>query len=385
MIENIYVGADNETKQAQKVYVGADNKASLLFEKYTPEPKIYGAEWSGESSTSWVRTDDAIGFAEPSPAVNNGTGSSPFDDIMPWSGMRRVTDSNAGELVEIPKFYYKWTRDGAKMKLQIADWQFEGSLVSPAHADRGDGTGERNYVYVGRYHCSSSDYKSTTGVLPKMSTTRANFRTSIHNLGTKIWQWDYAMLWAIRMLYLVEYADWNSQAKIGYGGGNGSAAENVGSTDAMTYHTGTNAANRNTYGHVQYRYIEDLWGNAYDWCDGIYFSSANVYTIKNPSSFSDTTGGTLVCTRTTSSGCISAWTNPSASGFEYALYPSAVVSDSDYSTYVADRCFHAASGVVLYVGGNHNQVQNFGLFCMSGGNGASTSGVSIGSRLMKLP
>ena len=67
-------------------------------------PHIYGAEWDGTSTTVWMRTDEAAGFTDPVPAVNNGTGSSPFDNLLPWSGMTRITDSVAGELVAIPKF-----------------------------------------------------------------------------------------------------------------------------------------------------------------------------------------------------------------------------------------------------------------------------------------
>lgn len=345
--------------------------------------QIYGVEWDGTSTTAWSRTDDAAEFVDPVPAVNNGNGSSPFDDKMPWSGMKRVTDSAAGTLVEIPKFYYKWTRSGSRMKLQIADGAKDGFLVSPAHADRGDGNGERDVVYVGAYHCASSTYKSTTGVSPQVNMTRATARSGIHNLGSTIWQWDYAMLWTIQMLYLVEFADWNSQAKIGYGCGNNSSAETSGKCDGMTYHTGTNAANRTTYGHVRYRWIEDLWANVYDWCDGIYFSGANIYCIKNPSNFSDSSGGTLVGTRTTSSNYISKYTTPSATGFEYALYPSEV-SGSD-STYVCDYCYYNASGVVLRVGGNYYQHQYRGLFCLNGNNAASVSGGNVGSRLQKLP
>ena len=174
----------------------------LGYGEYVEPPHIYGAEWDGSSSPAWTRTDDSADFADPSPAVSNGNGSSPFDDCMPWSGMKRVEDSEAGTLVEIPKFWYKWTRTGSAMKLQIADSEVDGFFVSPAHADRGDGTGERDVVYVGAYHCDSN-YKSTTGMIPKVSMTRANFRTNIHNLGNNVWQWDYAMYWTIMMLYLV--------------------------------------------------------------------------------------------------------------------------------------------------------------------------------------
>lgn len=186
------------------------------------------------------------------------------------------------------------------------------------------------------------------------------------------------------MLYLVEYADWNSQAKIGYGCGNNSGTENMGATDAMTYHTGTTAASRKTYAAgIQYRHIEGLWSNVLDWCDGIYFSGANVYCIKNPTNFSDTSGGTNIGTRPTSGGWISAWSIPSVSGFEYALYPSAVAGSEN--TYVCDYCYYSASGVVLCVGGYYSQSQYHGAFYLDGYYAASGANADIGCRLQKLP
>lgn len=343
-------------------------------------PKIYGAEWLGTSDPAWTRTNDSAGLSDPNPAVNNGNGNSPFDTIYPWKDMRRVEDSAAGTLVEIPKFYYKWVRNGAKMKLLITDRATDGFYVSPAHADRGDGKGERDVVYVGAYHCAS-DYKSKTGVTPLGNKTRAEFRTGIHNLGSTIWQNDFAMFWTIGMLYLVEYAHWQSRIKIGYGCSNSSRIQNSGLCDAMTYHTGTNVANRTTYGHTRYRYIEDLWGNVFDFCDGIYFSGANVYGIKNPVNFSDSTGGTLVGTRATTNNWIAEWTNPTALGFEYMLYPSAVSSD-----YVGGFTINNLSdGVVSYIGSDFYQAVYRSLFCFCGDISASSKTSGIGSRLMKLP
>ena len=348
--------------------------------------KIYGAYWDGSSDPSWTRTDDAADFDDPNPYYSgmSGTPSSPFDDCYPWNGMEVVEDDEAGTLVSIPKFWYKWTRDGDSMKLQIADKPVDGFYVSPAHQDRGDGQGERDVVYVGRYHCSSSNYKSTTGVSPKANITRATARSSIAALGTTIWQWDYAILWTIQMLYLVEFAHWNSQVKIGYGCGNSSAAQSMGASDNMPYHTGTMQSSRTTYGvGCQYRNIEDLWGNVYEWCDGIYFSNADIYCIKNPASFSDSSGGTKVGTRLTSGGYTSKWTVPSASGFEYALYPSAVSGSN--ATYVCDYCNYNSSGVVLLTGGYYHQDLSQGLFYLGGGNTPSGLNIYIGSRLMKLP
>lgn len=350
--------------------------------------KIYGISWDGSSTSAWTRTGAAADFTDPVPAVSNGNGSSPFDDILPWSGMEIVDDATAGKLVKIPKYYYKWTKTGTAMTLQITNEPVDGFHVSPAHADRGDGSGERDYVYVGRYHCSTSNYKSTTGVAPKVSITRSTARTAIKNLGSGIYQYDFAMYWTIMMLYLVEYADWNSQAKIGYGcapTGSTSAVRTQGYTDAMVYHTGTDQANRTTYGGTQYRYIEGLWDNCYDWCDGIYFSTADVYIINNPANFSDTTGGTKVGERATTANCIKSFFVPSASGLEWALYPDETISDSNYETYVCDQCNYKASGVVLCVGGYYSQSQNRGAFYLYGSSTATYSYANIGARLQKLP
>lgn len=347
-------------------------------------PKIYGVSWDGTSTTAFSRTDDAELFTDPIPYVSGASSySSPFDDISPWKDMKIVEDSTSGSLVAIPKYYYKWTKTGDTMKLQISAEPFEGSLVSPAHADRGDGKGERDVVYVGRYHCNSS-YKSVTGSSPKAKITRATARTNIHNLGSTYWQYDFAMYWTIAMLYLVEFADWNSQTKIGYGCSTNGSVMSMGYTDSMPYHTGTTATARTSYGGTQYRYIEGLWDNVHDWCDGVYFNGANVYCTKNPSNFSDSSGGTLVSTRPTASNFIKSWNIPTASGFEYALYPATVGGSG--STYTPDYCYVSSSAVViLHVGGGYIQSSYFGLFCLYGGHPVSGSNSDVGCRLQKLP
>ena len=342
---------------------------------------VYGAEWDGTSTTAWSRTDGAAGFTDPVPYVSGASNyGSPFDTLQPWAGMTKE-ERTGGTMVKIPKFWYKITQNGSGMKVQIADGPMDGFLVSPAHMDRGDGNGERDYVYVGRYHCHTSDYKSKTGGKPKASVTRANFRTQIHNLGSNIWQLDFATRFTIWLLIIVEFADWNSQAKIGYGCGNNSATQNMGYTDSMPYHTGTTQSSRAAYGlGTQYRYIEGLWDNVYDWCDGCYYNSSGLNIILNPSNFSDSSGGTAV--GTPSSGYPSAFTVKDVSDtFEMFIPTAANGSDSTYS---CDGWSFDASYPCLYVGGNCYQNTDRGLFFV-GFNGASGTNASIGSRLMELP
>lgn len=339
---------------------------------------IYGASWDGTSTTRWSRTDEAAEFTDPVPYVAGASSyGSPFDNLQPWAGMVK-SERTGGTMVSIPKFWYKLTQNGSGMSIQIADRAVEGYSVSPAHMDRGDGHGERDVVYVGRYHCNSS-YRSGTGS-PKTNITRSTARSGIHNLSSTIWQSDFAMRFTIWLLYIVEFCDWNAQKAIGYGCGNNSSAQWMGYTDSMPYHTGTTQSSRTTYGlGTQYRNIEGLWDNVLDWCDGCYYNSNGLNIILNPSKFSDSSGGTAV--GVPSNGYPSTFTVKTTGGFPLFI-PTAASGDSE--TYSCDYWGFGSSGPCLCVGGYCGQGASYGLFYVGYG---STSGAyaSIGCRLQELP
>lgn len=343
---------------------------------------IYGVTWSGGSETTFTRTDKSASFSNPDPYVADGNhpGYSPFDNIWPWRGMK-IVERDGNSLVAIPKFWYKLTRNGSAMSFQIANYPADDFKVSPAHQDRDDGIGERDYVYVGRYHCVS-DYKSKSGGVPKSNISKATARTGIHNLGSYYWSNDFALFWTIRMLYLVEFADWDSQITIGVGGGTSTA---TGYTDGMPYHTGTMAANRTTYGaNTQYRYIEGLWDNVRDWCEGIYFNSYTLYITTKPSSFSDS-GGTNIGTRTTNYGLITSFGTPNVSTFDWALFPSSTSTyASNYNSYVASYLSNSSNYDILTCGGPDGNYRG-GMFRMSATGTSATEFPNIGARLMYLP
>lgn len=341
---------------------------------------IYGVEWDWTSSgpTKGTRTDAAAGFSDPNPAVNNGNGSSPFDNLMPWAGMVKETRTG-GVMVKEPKYWYKWTKTGKKLKLQIADGPVEGFHVDPVNMDRGDGLGELNFSYIARYHCASGTYKSETNKAQQVSITRSAARTSIHNLGANIWQMDFAQMWYVGMLFLVEFADWNGE-RIGRGCSASGSKENNGKTDAMQYHTGTTAANRDTYGYTQYRNIEGWWDNVYDWMDGCYYNSNGLNVIKNPNQFSDSANGTLVGKPV--AGYPSDFTIPTQSGLEWALFPSAAAGST--TNYVPDYWDFNGSYPCLYRGGSYGQNQNRGPFYVNYVGTSDTSAV-IGCRLQERP
>lgn len=353
-------------------------QSEYVILRYAP---VYGVSWDGTSTTLWTRTDDAADFADPVPYVSGATDyGSPFDNLYPWKDMIRVTDPQAGEMVKIPKFWYKLTQNGAGMSIQISDKATPGYSVCPACMDRGDGKGERDYILVGRYHCAS-DYKSKTGVKPVASKTRPAFRTGIQNLGAKIYMMDYATRFTIWLLYLVEYANWDSQTTIGYGCGGNTATGNMGYTDAMPYHTGTKLASRTSYGlGTQYRYIEGLWDNVIDWIDGCYTTGSGFFIILNPSKFSDNANGKNV-------GAINSNEYPSAFIVKavnntFPLFIPSAAGGSN-STYSCDIWTSSGANCVM-VGGSYARVTSVGLFRFSDALSTATEN-AIGSRLMKFP
>lgn len=354
--------------------------AATAYKDYAVElayVHIYGASWDGTSTTRWSRTDEAAEFTDPVPYVAGASSyGSPFDNLQPWAGMVK-SERTGGTMVAIPKFWYLLEQSGSGMSIKIADRKVAGYSVSPAHMDRGDGHGERDVVYIGRYHCNSS-YKSGTGS-PRVNMTRSSARANIHNLGSTIWQSDFAMRFTIWLLYIVEFADWNSQAKIGYGCSPSSSAFTMGYTDSMPYRTGTNQSSRATYGGTQYRNIEGLWDNVWDWCDGCYNDGNGLNIVLNPSKFSDSSNGTAV--GVPSNGWPSAFKVKANGGFPMFIPTSASGNDATYS---CDYWYFDSSCPCLFVGGCYSCFSGCGLFCVSYNTASSYYG-GIGCRLQELP
>ena len=360
-----------------------------------PRPvKIYGVTWDGSANPKMTRTDAAADFVDPVPSVGGSAGSSPFDNIMPWAGMQIVEDEFAGTMVSIPKFYYKITKTGRELSLQIADAPVPGFSVSPAHMDRGDGKGERDVVYIARYKCSSTNGMSVTGAYPLINRGRSDIRTDIRTKQERYGMsgysiQDYAMFWTVRMLMLVEFATWDFQGAIGYGCG-GEGLEYTGSTDNMGYHTGTVSESVETYAvGIQYRYIEDLWANVFEHIDGIRIDPSievdlakDAYIIINPTEFSDNEGGIKVCTipqLVCEGSFIKDWNVPTIEGYSWALTPSDVSYGCEY---VTDFCTFSYAGLAF--GGSYNrQTEECGPFCFDGF--ASSGNKFTGARLQKIP
>lgn len=361
--------------------------------------KIFGVVWAySNSSTALARVTKANDpnnyvntdiTTSPSPAVGTGSGSSPFDDYMPWKGMDEynIVDNTIGAkrgesgfsrssndvMVYIPEFYYKVVNDSSSSKryFYIANKATTGFEKHP-------GSGR----YVGRYNTISGNY-SRTGNDPIVSITRSSARNGARGKGNKWALYDYASWCAVWLLYIVEYADWDSQKKIGMGWVDGhSNSIASGGTDSMTYHTGR-ASGSDGSTAVQYRHIENPWGNINEWIDGINFSDGTVYVCTDISKYADdtSTNYTNIGTKAQSDGYISATGYSSTS--PWSFYPTS--TSGSETTYIPDYVFFGRGWRVLCIGGRWNNGSDAGLFYFNASLNSSNLGSHVGSRLLFVP
>ena len=379
------------------VSITASGQSKALTLSYA---NVFGVCWdTSNSSTALTRltpSTDPYGYVsrsvatEPKPAVGTGSGSSPFDSFAPWSGMKECNLDTSGKvtawkgdsgfsrgfqrvMVHIPEFYVKYKESGTKKYFYISDCARNDFVKHP-------GSGK----FVGRYVAApSSDgvvhyvFSQTNGSAG-VNITRANARTLAKENGVKYHLYDFATYCAIIWLYIVEFADWNSRSKIGSGHVSSSAASISGRTDSMTYHTGrTNTDGVENQCNVQYRWIENLWGNVYQWVDGFNANGADAYYCTDPSKYADdtTTGYTKIGTLPASG-----WIKDLTVTDNGLLIPK-TTGGSD-STYIPDYAYSSSGWHVLFVGGDWYDGSNAGLLCFSASYASSYSYSDISARLL---
>ena len=137
--------------EGDKNYSEARHSKKIVVESLT---SVFGVSWdSSNPSTALTRLTKANDpnklvtvdiKTEPVPAVGTGSGSSPFDNYMPWMGMEEYCFNSAtGEIiakkgetgfdrrtypdmVKIPEFYYKVEKSGSIFRYYVADGPVDG-------------------------------------------------------------------------------------------------------------------------------------------------------------------------------------------------------------------------------------------------------------------
>lgn len=346
--------------------------------------KIYGISRDiTATSPAWARTDSAVGKTATA-TVGTAAGSSDFDNCYPWSGIVRKTLSTGDVMVKIPKFWYRRYRSKNVEYLKIADEATSGFTLHPAFNHGGV---VKDYLYVGAYKITSGN-KSASGVSPLVNQTRAAMRSNAKAKGTGWGIIDIAALSAIQMLILVEFANNNVQSVIGRGYCDGnSSALRTGTCNNVSGLTGRPAG---TDGKVDvvWRGVEGLWGNIFEWVDGINWNNGTYYVCNDPSRYADNTttnytalsfkGATNWSSSYITQEGLDTGSNP------HVMLPVAAGSGSE-TTYDCDVCWSSTAWSVVQHGGAWDNGSMCGLFSASLSDASSHAFSWVGSRLLYIP
>ena len=291
---------------------------------------VYGVKRNtSATSTAWERVGDSIGLEANAVLPTSSTTVADtgvvndFDNIYPWSEIRsynynantrKVTawygeanfkfDGSNGEvLTYIPGFYYKReVVDGVEYQY-ILKYEQEGYSYSEPfsvgrykisggkdadHKSSGGGSNTSNknsngYIELMKTIDPGSSggtignvfkARSIAGIYPSASATMSVFRESASKLGTDFSILDYHY-YVLQMLYLVEYADYDSQSVLGKGVTENDSAIIMGGTDSLGMKSGC-LVNDGKHSMI-YRGIEDIYGNTTDFLDGINIKDYQAY------------------------------------------------------------------------------------------------------------
>jgi hypothetical protein len=371
-------GSETASEQVVITSDGQSEEVELSF------VKIYGiSRDKSTSSPAWARTDNAVGMTATA-SVGASAGHSDFDNAMPWKGIVRETLSTGDVMVKIPKFWYRRYRSGNVEYIKIADKPTAGFSVHPLFNHAGK---ECDHAYIGAYKTSSNN-KSVSGASPQVSQTRAQFRSNAKSKGAGWSLIDIAALSAVQMLMLVEFADNNVQSKIGRGYCDGNSGSlKTGSCNSIPNLTGRPSG---TDGKVDvvWRGIEGLWGNVWEWVDGVNWNNGSYYVCNDPSKYADDTasnyaklsytGATNWSSSYITEEGLDSGNNP------HVMLPAAAGSGSE-STYMCDGCWSSTGWRGFRHGGSWTHGSICGLFTADLDSASSTSGTGIGSRLLYIP
>ena len=334
------------------------------------------------------------------------------DEIVEFLGFYPVSLSNGQEYQKLDPNNYKNTLSGVAATLALGidvmvcfprrgvkRWK-EGSRLYMSITDDPDasgysytsfinGTKDNTEFYYGAYmgYVLNSKLYSASGYTPCVNTTLTNFRNYAQARGTGYQLIDIGMVDYAQCCYLMVYQSLNSQKTVGMGRCSGGSVINTGGSDTWGLHSqnATSTLLTATTNNVKCLGIEDLWGNAWDWVDGLYID--NIYNIcksSDPSLFNDSGKGYKVCKdrgiiwgsdSTPEIGHISevCWDD------ERGFLPKSVNNGSD-STFFCDY-FWQNTSICARFGGSFDDGSKDGVFCWGLANAASFSSERKSSRL----
>lgn len=193
----------------------------------TTRGHVYGIrrKITNNSSSAWERLFDNVGKVANA-TKNGGTVQNDFDSLAPWSEIKscnydlttkkinawfgdanfKFDGTNGDVFTHVPKTYWKIYQENDYDYVLLADYPKAGFM-------------EVDGFFVGRYNGSVANdglLHTYSGLVPTTGKNINQFRTLANALGDKFSQLDWRYF-VLQMIYLVEYANYNSQSMLGNG------------------------------------------------------------------------------------------------------------------------------------------------------------------------
>lgn len=370
-------GVNTATETVSITYDGQSESVNLAY--WGGIKRIYNS-----SDPAWTREGAYENFTATA-SVGTVAGRSDFDNVYPWSDIERVTLETGDVMIKIPKFAYWRFRDSDNYEhLRFASGAGGDFAWHPAFLHNG-ATTPQDYIYVGAYKTSSNN-KSVSGASPTVSQTRAAMRTNAAAKGTGWGIIDLSAISAILMLIMVEFATNDVQSVIGAGYTNGSAKINTGSCNNVPNLTGRPAGTSNLV-DVVWRGIEGLWGNVWEWFDGLNWNGGTYWACNNQADYADDTSTGY--TSLSYTGGATNWSTSYIKEMGYdadaAAYMLPTIGGGSNSSYYCDAVSSSTGWRVALHGGSNDNGTSAGLFALLMSLAASGASAGTGSRLLYIP
>lgn len=336
-------------------------------------------------------------------------------------------------MVEQPKFYYKVVplelekiQGGKgfhmrKARYYVSDTMKAGFKLHPAFIKDGK---EKNFIYLSAYEgctydTSANAYKlndaqdvdwtndllasiagaKPTSGLTQSGATRNGFRTIAAKRGSVWSQQTIQSVSATQILFLIEYASFNIQEKLGAGvttktdDGATSMTEITGATTTLGNKSGQ-VINTNGYSVVSYRGEENPFGNLWKWVDGINTNNGSTFAEGDTGTiyiadhgFKDNTGDAPY-TEIGFSSVYLGWSYISAFGYsedaDWLFYPTEGKGNSSLPVGDCGQVVNPGWRVAG-LGASWCHGSNSGLFCLDVYSDSGYRDRAIGGRLLYVP
>lgn len=209
----------NVDARLEELEQDVDNIETLRGHIYGVRRKI-----TNNTSTAWERIKDSVGLVANA-TKNGGSVENNFDNLAPWSEIKscnydvttgkvkawfgdsgfKFDGTNGDVYTYIPDVYLKIYQEDDYDYILISDVERSGFT-------------KYDSFFIARYAGSvvNDVLHSYSGLAPAHNKTIAQFRTLAKALGDKFSLLDYRYF-VLQMLYLVEYANYNSQSMLGNG------------------------------------------------------------------------------------------------------------------------------------------------------------------------